>query len=86
MLIADNIIYKSGDTNSNSIINIVTKARDENLKMSEKSFDENKTSPLLKTKEKDFQQSHYKLAKFKNNKILPQLCKLAKIINFKRID
>ena len=30
------------------------KARDENLKISEKLFAGNKTSPLLKTQEKDF--------------------------------
>ena len=38
-----------------SIINIVTKARDENLKISEKLFEDNKIRPLFKTQEKDFQ-------------------------------
>ena len=40
------------------LINIIRKARDENLKIYEKLFEENKTSPLLKTQEKDFQTRH----------------------------
>ena len=47
-------IDKSGDTSRNSISNIVTKARDENLKISKKLFEENKASLFLKTQEKDF--------------------------------
>ena len=57
------LVFQSSDR----IINIVTKARDENLKIPEKLFEENKKRPLFKTQEKDFQIRQYQLPRARND-------------------